>query len=145
MPLPAGSPKFAPVVWCSICGGRHVSEGLSMKRAIQQLAPLGLLARWLGDFFQPRRRKSGHSSSEQAYGKPTYGFFQTVSEYGESRRVLKFYQRRAAIAAMAFRYAKHHPGDDYGTAAIISVGINDACPKITGAVGSRRGSIRSML
>ena len=30
----------------------------------------------------------------------------------------EFYKRRAAIAAMAFRYAKHHPGIDYGMAAI---------------------------
>ena len=43
----------------------------------------------------------------------------------------EFYKRRAAIAAMAFRYAKHHPGNDYRIAAIIGVGVNDAYPTIT--------------
>jgi len=32
---------------------------------------------------------------------------------------------------MAFRYAKHQPGDDYGTVAMIGVGGNDTYPKIT--------------
>ena len=43
----------------------------------------------------------------------------------------EFYKRRAAIAAMAFRYAKHHPGRDYTKAAIIGAGVNDAYPTIT--------------
>jgi IS5 family transposase len=44
---------------------------------------------------------------------------------------VEFYKRRAAIAAMAFRYAKHHPGHDYRMAASIGVGVNDAYPTIT--------------
>jgi hypothetical protein len=44
---------------------------------------------------------------------------------------VEFYKRRAAIAAMAFRYAKYHPGNDYRIAAIIGVGVNDAYPTIT--------------
>jgi hypothetical protein len=43
----------------------------------------------------------------------------------------EFYKRRAAIAAMAFRYAKHHPGNDYRIAATIGVGVNDAYPTIS--------------
>jgi hypothetical protein len=43
----------------------------------------------------------------------------------------EFYKRRAAIAAMAFRYAKHHPGIDYRMAAIVGVGVNDTYPTIT--------------
>ena len=44
---------------------------------------------------------------------------------------VEFYKRRAAIAAMAFRYAKHHPGHDYIMAAMIGAGVNDAYPTIT--------------
>ena len=44
---------------------------------------------------------------------------------------VEFYKRRAAIAAMAFRYAKHHPGHDYRMAATIGVGVNDAYPTVT--------------
>jgi hypothetical protein len=43
----------------------------------------------------------------------------------------EFYKRRAAIAAMAFRYAKHHPGIDYRMAAIVGVGVNDTYSTIT--------------
>jgi hypothetical protein len=44
---------------------------------------------------------------------------------------VEFYKRRAEVAAMAFRYAKHHPGHDYRMAASIGVGVNDAYPTIT--------------
>ena len=44
---------------------------------------------------------------------------------------VEFYKRRTAIAAMAFRYAKHHPGHDYRMAAMIGAGVNDAYPTIT--------------
>jgi hypothetical protein len=37
----------------------------------------------------------------------------------------EFYKRRAAIAAMAYRYAKHHPVADYKLAVTIGTGVND--------------------
>ena len=68
---------------------------------------------------------------------------------------VEFYKRRAAIAVMAFRYAKHHPGHDYRMAATIGVGVNDASPTVTvtaldiaayrlGPSGARSGQIAAV-
>ena len=101
-----------------------------MKRAIQQLAFLGPLA--LVGWLLPTSAQEKSSLEQQVSVRETnVWLFSDGSGIWSKPPSVDFYKRRAAIAAMAFRCAKHHPGDDYGKAAIIGVGVNDAYPKIT--------------
>ena len=97
---------------------------------IQQLALLGLLA--LIGWLLPTSAQE-KSSLEQRVSVREISVFLLSDGSGiwSKPPSVEFYKRRAAIAAMAFRYAKHHPGHDYRMAATIGVGVNDAYPTIT--------------
>ena len=97
---------------------------------IQQLALLGLLA--LVGWLLPTSAQE-KSSLEQRVSVRGINVFLLSDGSGiwSKPPSVEFYKRRAAIAAMAFRYAKHHPGHDYRMAASIGVGVNDAYPTIT--------------
>ena len=75
---------------------------------------------WAGQFFALNRR-----------GYSNYAYLLDGSGIWSKPPSAEFYKRRAAIAAMALWYAKHHPGIDYRMAAIIGVGVNDTYPTIT--------------
>jgi hypothetical protein len=97
---------------------------------MQQLPLLGLLA--LVGLLLPTSAQE-KSSFEQRVSAREINVFLLSDGSGiwSKPPSVEFYKRRAAIAAMAFRYAKHHPGHDYRMAAIIGVGVNDAYPTIT--------------
>jgi len=97
---------------------------------IQQLALLGLLA--LVGLLLPTSAQE-KSSLEQRVSVREINVFLLSDGSGiwSKPPSVEFYKRRAAIAAMAFRYAKHHPGIDYRMAAIVGVGVNDTYPTIT--------------
>jgi hypothetical protein len=99
-----------------------------MKRTIQQLALLGLLT--LVASSNLGAGKAATRAGSKRTGNQHLAFSDGSGIWSKPPSV-EFYKRRAAIAAMAFRYAKHHPGDNYRMAAIIGVGVNDAYPTKT--------------
>jgi hypothetical protein len=100
-----------------------------MKRAIQQLALLGFLA--LIGWLLPTAAQQKRSLQQRVSLLEISVFlFSDGSGIWNKPPGVEFYKRRAAIAAMAFRYAKHHPEHDYSRAAIIGAGVNNAYPTL---------------
>jgi hypothetical protein len=101
-----------------------------MKRTIQQLALLGVLT-LVGWLLPTSAQEKPPLEQGVSVREINIVLFSDGSGIWSKPPSVEFYKRRAAIAAMAFRYAKHHPWDNYRMAAIIGVGVNDAYPTKT--------------